>query len=91
VTKPTFTVIHRPSKPQPPAKSATERPTFTPVIKPSPLAVAQATLGSRFGERPETLLLDGQPAKLTAIMKETNRVLKDQGLPQVDANSAWVV
>ncbi|MBP3955429.1 hypothetical protein J8F10_09060 [Gemmata sp. G18] len=90
MTKPPI-VLYRPSKPSPPVKSPTEQNKFTPVNKPNPLSVAQATLGSRFGERPETLLLDGQPAKLDRVMRETNRVLKAQGLAQVNANPAWVV
>lgn len=85
-------VIHRPIiTPQRPEKSPTERPSYTPPPKPSPLALAQHWLGKRFEERPLSLYLDGQPAKLDRVMQETNRLLKAQGLAQVDANPAWVV
>lgn len=62
--------------------------------KPNPLAVAQHWLGTRLTERrlPDGSLgyfLDGTPADLTRLMRETNRALLAHGQEQLIANPAW--
>jgi len=59
--------------------------------KPSPLAVAAHWLASRLVEKPGGYFLDGTPVSLNQLMKETNRLLAKNGLPQRLENPLWGV
>lgn len=52
--------------------------------RPNPIAVARGWLGARLAERPESgYWLDGRPVSLTAIMRETNRLIALEGLEPI--------
>lgn len=90
MTRPFF-VVHRPINAPERQKEPAETPRHTSPPKLSPLALAGEWLKHRLEERPTGYYLDGQPAKLNQIMQATNRLLKQAGVPQLDANPAWVV
>jgi hypothetical protein len=57
----------------------------------NPIQVAKWILSTRLEERPAGYFLDGRPAKLNLIMRETNRVRVASGMEQIDTNPAWVI
>ena len=73
-----------------PIKAPAEQPHYQPAPRLSPLAVAAAQLRGRLEERGDAFRLDGRPVNLADVMRETNRLLAEQGLEQVAANPAWV-
>ena len=76
------------SRPMSPAVLKEPQP---PKDKPSPLYVAFNWLGSRLSERPGSgYWLDGVPASLNSIMRETNRVIAEAGAEQVGGNPDWL-
>ncbi len=91
MSRPPFLVVHRPIRSPFREKSPLESPRYTPPPKLSPLVVAKTTLGDRLDERDSGFWLDGSPAKLKDVMRETNRILKASDQPQVTVNPAWVV
>lgn len=91
MTRRPFLVVHRPIDSEGRQKAPAESPRYKPPPKLSPLALAGHWLGHRLEERPAGYYLDGQPAKLNQIMQATNRLLRQAGVPQLDANPAWVV
>ncbi len=91
MTRRPFLVVHRPINSPDRVKHRTEKPTYTPPQKLNPIVVAAHWLSGRFEERPAGYYLDGQPAKLNRIMRETNRLLKENGQPQIGTNPTWLV
>lgn len=88
--KPPFIVIHRPiTTPPRPERSPVERPAFTPKEKPNPLVLAQFWLRGRLEERTLGFFLDGQPASLDRLMRETYRVMIAQGEQPDIPNDRW--
>ena len=67
-----------------------DRHDYNPKQRPNPLAVAQFWLGSRFEERTAGYFLDGTPADLTRLMRETNIVLKANGHEPIATNPRWL-
>lgn len=67
----------------------------TPTTRESPVTIARNILGKRLQEY--TMCdgvaweLDGQPTSLNLVMKEANRILKANKMPQIDVNKAWMV
>lgn len=93
MTRPPLVVVI-PKKPSPPARpeqSPLERHTYQPKPKPNPVAVAQSRLGTRLVEKESGFWLDGRPAKLEQVMRETNRLLKAQGIEQIVTSERWRV
>lgn len=86
-------VIVKPDRSIPkPARQPAERHDYTPPEVASPLTVAQRWLGARLQDRGDRgYYLDGQPVKLHAIMRATNRVLKSCGMDQVGRDAGWLV
>lgn len=84
-------VVKRSLPDKPAQPHAADRHDFTPKGKPNPMAVAHFWLGHRLEERPLGYFLDGTPAGLDRIMRETNRLLKAKGREQVSHNEAWRV
>ena len=62
-----------------------------PKARPNPIHTARQWLGPRVVERPSGYFLDGVPVNLTAMMREANRMMKEQGAEQLAGNPAWVV
>lgn len=90
MTKPPLIVVHRRiTAPPRPERSATERHTFISQQKPNPLTLAQCWLGPRLEDRPLSLYLDGQPAKLDRVMQETYRVMIAAGEQPDIPNERW--
>ena len=73
-----------------PLKAAAEAPGYPPPTKMSPLALARHRLGARLGEDENGFRLDGRRVNLACVMRETNRLLHEQGVPQLTTNPAWV-
>lgn len=64
--------------------------------KPNPISVAKHYLNligrsPRLVERNTAYWLDGRPATITDIMRETNRLRLHDGKRQLDFNPAWVI
>jgi hypothetical protein len=73
-----------------PIRLPAEHHAYTPTERASPVTTAQRWLGDRLEDRGESgYYLDGQPAKLDAIMRATNRVLKRHGQEQVTNSASW--
>jgi hypothetical protein len=70
-------------------KQHTEPVIPAPKEKPNPLRLAGVWLGLRLRETPDGFRLDGVPVNLTAVMRETNRLLKAAGMEQIVCNEAW--
>jgi hypothetical protein len=68
-----------------------ERQPPTPKEKPNPLGIAAIWLGRRLKERPQGYFLDGVHVGLKTIMRETNRLLKDNGCEQITTHPDWIV
>ena len=66
-----------------PIQHPTERDYAPPKDKPNPVAVAFHWLGMRLVEKPSGFWLDGRPASLDTVMRETNAVLKREGVDQI--------
>lgn len=71
----------------PPLLDRNDRP---PKQKPNPVTIAQFWLGNRLEERNGCFILDGVPARLDTVMRETNRLLKASGADIIDVNPRWV-
>lgn len=71
-------------------KAPAEKPGFTPVNRPNPVALAIQTLGRRLQERPSGYFLDGRPVNTVTLVKEANRVRLNTGLRQIGP-SHWHV
>ena len=68
----------------------TESPAYTPPVKMSTLALARHYLGTRLKEGDDCFRLDGSPSSLAAVMRAANRVMHEQGIPQLAVNPAWL-
>ena len=90
--KPPVVVIRNsaPESPAPREPSPLDRHDYTPKQKPNPLTVAQFWLGDRLRERNGCFVLDGVPARLEEVMRETNRVLRASGAEMIDVNPRWL-
>lgn len=67
-----------------------------PVDKPNPISVAKHYLNlihrePRLIERDGAFWLDGAPRHLNYVMQETNKLLVQDGKPQIDINPDWRV
>ena len=89
-------VVHLKAAP-PPARPPVEpkapqvRQETSPKPKGNPVALAHHWLKRRLVEKESGFWLDGNPVSLDTVMKETNRVLKTNGIDQVGTKGAWLV
>lgn len=62
-----------------------------PKDKPNPLKVAEKYLLNRLSEKNGLYWVDGVPASLEKIMRETNLILKASGIEQIGHSPRWLV
>ena len=80
-----------PARPPEEPKSPPARQEASPKPKVNPLALAHHWLKRRLVEKESGFWLDGRPVSLDQVMRETNRVLKANGVEQVGTKGAWLV
>lgn len=59
--------------------------------KPNPMAAAKMAWQNRLTDTGGCLKLDGRPIRYDDLIRKTNAVRVEWGMPQLDANEAWVV
>lgn len=75
----------------PPPKIDMPTRTLTPMSEVNIVAQATTVLGRRIGSLRGIRLLDGTPCDLDRLMKEANKLLAAEDMPQLGRNPEWRV